>query len=133
VKTCTEQKALESYSIVVVLSPTLTTDGTMKRKDRGGREAKNRRVFGDFCGRSSVANVELASREDARRSGRENRILRRRSTLAFSHGQDPFRSSQAPEGCDAAIVASLLRDFTHLRPTDRHDLLEIFHFIQCQG
>jgi hypothetical protein len=38
VKTCADQKSLESYSIAVILSPTLTTRGTMKTKDGRGRE-----------------------------------------------------------------------------------------------
>jgi hypothetical protein len=34
VKTCTEQKSLESYSIAAIRSPTLTTRGSMKAKGK---------------------------------------------------------------------------------------------------
>jgi hypothetical protein len=46
----------------------------------------------DLCGGASVDNVTWASREDAKTSAFENRILRRGSMPAFSHSQDPERT-----------------------------------------
>ena len=46
-----------------------------------------------FLGLPTIGPVMRASREAAERLARENAILRRHGAPAFSHGQDPKRTS----------------------------------------
>src|SRR5262249_18443668 len=52
----------------------------------------------------------------------ENAILRRRSTSAFSHGQDPQRPSPMWADCDASIRCSV-----------RRELVVSWHLLFLQG
>ena len=89
VKTCTEQKPVESFSIGVIRSPPPTARCGMIEKDE---KRWIRRVLDDPVTSERPLIVRRVSREEAKTVSVEIRILRRRSMLEFSHGQDPNRT-----------------------------------------
>src|SRR5215510_16589715 len=85
-----------------------STHSSMKRKSRAAPQK---------CGNHGVCEISAPVQQwaaggelRARRNEHltlENTILRRRSTSAFSHNQDPNPTSRASALCDAAIALAL--------------------------
>src|SRR5215510_13439848 len=68
VKTCTEQKPLESYSNTPTNHPLLEHSNTKARRESPAPEEEELRSFRDFCASASLGAKMRASREKERTS-----------------------------------------------------------------